>query len=63
MHLAINLDGMASHCARGDSDWMLERISSLKVVRCWSGLPRAVVESPPVEMFKKCLDIVQRNMV
>jgi len=42
---------------------MLEKLSSQKMVNLWSRLPREVVESPSLEVFKKRGDVALSDLV
>ena len=53
---------MASSCVRGGLDWILGKISE-GVVSHWTRLPRAVVESPSLEGFKKHVDVALEDVV
>jgi len=36
---------------------------TLRVTEHWNRLPRGVVESPSLEIFKTCLDVVMYNLL
>jgi len=42
---------------------MRKKLFCEKVVGCWNGLPGDMFESPFLEVFEKCLDVVVRDMV
>jgi len=55
---------MASSCVREGLDWILgKNFFTEGVVGHWNRLPREVVESPSLEVFKKHIDMALQNMV
>jgi len=60
----IGTEEMASDCIRGGEDWILGNISSPEgLSSTGTGLPRAVVESSSLEVFKRCVETQIHRMV
>ena len=60
--MCSSLEEMASGCIRGGLDWILGKISFLKEWD-WNRLPREVMESPSLEVFKKRVNTALQDMV
>ena len=48
----------ASSCTRGGSDGDEEQFLPQRVLRHWNRLPRAVLESPSLQVFPQCHGLV-----
>ena len=59
----VGQEEMASSCSRGGLDWILGSFFTERVTERRNSLPMGVGESPSLEVFKRRVDEVLRDVV